>query len=277
MPLPQKKLIPGLLLMLAIAAFAVPPLWWSAGDPPVINTAAAADNEGIANIGQAKHMANAALETVRDVLPDVAIQIEADLTTGTNPILDFTIPAPKTAAWKDKQKSLLLIGQLKAISAPFYTRLNAAAPAWLTAQRTANGSHYANSIFPWTTTTSDDDNKAIANIGQLKSVFSLHFTQDSDSDGLSDLQEMADLYIIAGALNLSLTSNDTDDDGVSNLDEVADGTNPLIADTDGDGVEDDQDAYPLDPERTSFTPGGSGDTTAPQIVLLEPTGATPIP
>ncbi len=277
MRLAQKKLIPGILLMLAIAAFAVPPLWWSAGDPPVIDPAAAADNQGVVNIGQAKHMAQSALDTMRDVLPLVAAQIETDLTAGPNPILDFTIPDPKTPQWIEEQQALLLIGQLKAISDPFYSRLNDAAPAWLTAQRTANGAIYAGSIFPWTSATTDDDNKAIANIGQLKSVFSLHFTQDSDSDGLTDLQEVADLYIIAGALNLSLTSNDIDGDGVSNLDEVASGTNPLTADSDGDGDADNLDAYPLDPERTSFTPGGAGDTTAPLITLLEPTDAVPSP
>ncbi len=270
MPLPQKKLIPGILLMLALAAFAVPPLWWSAGDTPVINPAAAVDNQGVANIGQAKHMAKSALETVRDVLPAVAAQIETDLTAGPNPILDFTIPNPKTPQWIEEQQAPLLIGQLKAISDPFYTRLNVAAPAWLTAQRTANGSNYTNSIFPWTTTTSDDNNKAIANIGQLKSAFSLHFTQDTDSDGLADLAEMADLHLIVCALQLDSSSNDTDDDGVSNLAEVANGTNPLIDDSDGDGVDDDADAYPLDPERTSFTPGAAGDTTAPLITLLEP-------
>ena len=213
MPIPQKKLIPSIFLLLAIAAIAVPPLWWSAGNPPVINPTAAVDNQGVANIGQAKHMAKSALETVRDVLPAVAAQIETDLTAGPNPILDFTIPNPKTPEWIKEQQCLLLIGQLKAISDPFYTRLNAAAPTWLTAQRTANGTQHPNSIFPWTATTTDDANKAIANIGQLKSVFSLHFTQDSDSDGLTDLQEVADLYIIAGALNLSLTSNDIDGDG----------------------------------------------------------------
>jgi hypothetical protein len=282
-PLPQKKLIPGLLLALAIAASAVPPLWWSAGNPPVINPAAAEENQGVANVGQAKHMAKSALEAVRDVLPALADQIETDLTAGTNPILDFTIPNPKTPEWIKEQQSLLLIGQLKAISDPFYTRLHAVAPTWLAAQRTANGSNYAGSIFPWTNTTTDDDNKAIANIGQLKSVFSLHFTVDSDSDGLTDLGEVADSNvdgiadIIALALGISLSSNDTDGDGVSNAVEVAAGTNPLVTDTDGDGVADNLDAYPLDPERSSHTPGGAGDTAAPLITLLEPTGAVPIP
>lgn len=235
MPLPQKKLIPGLFLALAIAAFAVPPLWWSAGNPPVINPAAAEENQGVANVGQAKHMAKSALETVRDVLPAVAAQIEADLTTGTNPILDFTIPNPKTPEWIKKQQSLLLIGQLKAIADPFYTRLNAVAPTWLAAQRTANGSNYAGSIFPWTSVTTDDENKALANIGQLKTVFSLHFTHDSDSDGMPDLWE------IHRGLNANLASDaysDTDVDGYNNLQEFILGTNPFTADTLADGDND---------------------------------------
>lgn len=269
--------------MLAIAAFAVPPLWWSAGDPPVIDPAAAVENKGVANVGQAMHMAKSALEAVRDVLPAVADQIETDLTTGTNPILNFTVPNPKTPQWIEQQKAPLLIGQIKAVSDPFYTRLHAAAPTWLAAQRTANGTNYAGSIFPWTYVTTDDDNKAIANIGQLKSVFSLHFTDDSDSDGLTDLGEVADSNgygiqdILATTLGLSLSSNDTDGDGVSNSVEMANGTSPLTADSDGDGVADNLDAYPLDPERTIFTPGGAGDTTAPLITLLEPADAVPIP
>ena len=49
------------------------------------------------------------------------------------------------------------------------------APAWLEAERITNGTNHADSIFPWTPETSDDKNKAIATIGQLKAVFSLRF------------------------------------------------------------------------------------------------------
>jgi len=39
---------------------------------------------------------------------------------------------------------------------------------------------------------------------------------------------------------------DDDNDGVSDVDEIANGTNPLLADSDGDQVNDDKDEFPLD-------------------------------
>jgi hypothetical protein len=36
-------------------------------------------------------------------------------------------------------------------------------------------------IFPWTDDHSDDNHHGMANIGQLKAVFSLHFTRDMES------------------------------------------------------------------------------------------------
>jgi len=232
-PLPQKKLIPGFFIALTIAALAAPPLWWSAGDPPVIDPAAAVNNKGPANIGQAKHMAKSALDALRPTHPTVANQIEADLTQGANPILDFTVPNPKTPEWQEKQKAPLLIGQLKAIADPFYTRLHAAAPTWLEAERTLNGTNHPNSIFPWTTETTDDQNKGIANIGQVKAVFSLRFDTlppvnplDSDGDGLPDAWEIANF----GSINAYGATADIEPDGATNLTEHALGLNPTKKD-----------------------------------------------
>lgn len=240
MPLPQKKLIPGILLMLVIAALAAPPLWWSAGDPPVIDANATENNSGPANIGQAMHMAKSALDALEDVLPSVATQIEQDLTLpqpnpagGTFPaILDFTVPDPKDDDWILEQKSPLLIGQLKAIADPFYNRLQAVAPVWLEAERTSNNTNHLNSIFPWTAEVTDDENKAVANIGQLKAVFCLRFetlvttgSTDSDGDGIPDDWES----------NYGLNPNDPADaagdligDGVSNLVKYKIGRNPTV-------------------------------------------------
>jgi len=167
------------------------PAWWSVGDPqsqddkPVL-TDAEPNNHGPANIGQAKHMVKSALDALRPVLPQVALQIEADLAG----IVDLTVPSTKTPEWLDKQKAPLLIGQLKAIAHPFYVHLDAAAQSWLAAQRLANGTE-SGGIFPWTDDPSDDNHHAMANIGQLKAVFSLHFTRDTDGDGMPDLWEIA--------------------------------------------------------------------------------------
>ena len=66
---------------------------------------------------------------------------------------------------------------------------------------------------------------------------------------------------------------DSDGDGISNVDELREGTNPFLADTDRDGVNDNLDAFPLDPTRSSNAPGGSPDTTPPTITLVRPAEA----
>ncbi|HEY2363367.1 MAG TPA: LamG-like jellyroll fold domain-containing protein, partial [Candidatus Angelobacter sp.] len=63
---------------------------------------------------------------------------------------------------------------------------------------------------------------------------------------------------------------DSDADGVPNLLEVANGTDPFNADTDGDGVLDHEDCYPLDPTRwdcapNSVSPGGSKPASCGQF------------
>ena len=235
MPLPQKKLIPTIFLLLVIAAIAAPPLWWSSGNPPIIVANAPQNNRGPANIGQAKHIAKSAIAALRPILPAVATQIEADLA----PIVDFTVPNPKTPEWIAKQKAPLLLGQLKAMADPFYRRLNTAAPTWLTAERTANGTNFPNSIFPWTSETTDDKNKSIANIGQLKAVFSLRFEIYSDTELDSDGDSLPDSWEIAYGLNPldpgNVNSNngsigDPDQDGIANGTEATRGLNPIYKD-----------------------------------------------
>ena len=76
--------------------------------------------------------------------------------------------------------------------------------------------------------------------------------------------------------NYQLVSRlDTDGDGLSNLQEVAIGTDPYNPDTDGDGVLDDADYFPLDPNR--WDPINPNDITPPVIQLLEPVAAVQIP
>jgi hypothetical protein len=234
MPLPKRNLIPGILILLAMISLAAPPLWWSEGNPPVV-TGVAENNKGPANIGQAKNMVAAALQALDTQAPTIATQVRADLAISHPDLL--TVPSPKTPEWIEKQKAPLLLGQLKAIADPFYTRLHAAAPAWLEAERILNGTNHPNSIFPWTAETTDDANKAIANIGQLKAVFSLRFEGlDSDGDGLPDAWELQHFT------NLDQTSSgDPDNDGLTNAQELAIGTDPTTigVDANGNGLPDD--------------------------------------
>lgn len=51
--------------------------------------------------------------------------------------------------------------------------------------------------------------------------------------------------------NFTPDINDTDDDGLTNYQEIVEyGTNPILQDTDSDGVKDSKDAFPLDPAET---------------------------
>ncbi len=244
MSLPQKRLIPGILLMLMLSALATP-LWWTddVNDTRVIPIGAVENHKGPANIGQAKHMADMALKALASKDPNLSATIRQKLTTpqpnptdSTGPLLpaiiNFELPSTLPADWSQSQRAPLLIGQLKAIVAPFYTQLHAAAPEWLAAERTANGTNHPESIFPWTTETTDDDNKAIATTGQLKAVFSLRFDaltkQDSDNDGMDDVWELE--YDLNPA-DASDSVIDSDGDGVSNIDEYTQGSNPRVSNT----------------------------------------------
>lgn len=95
-----------------------------------------------------------------------------------------------------------------------------------------------------------------------------------DSDGwLGDLNNDGVIDFIGLQLGYRMSDNDSDDDGVSNLNERANGTDPHRADTDGDGVSDNADPFPLDPLKSSL-PSVPGDTTAPVITLTAPSNAT---
>ncbi|HEY9156260.1 MAG TPA: hypothetical protein VIM69_14100 [Opitutaceae bacterium] len=203
---------------------AAPPAWWSNGNPPVINPQAEVNNHGAANIGQAKWMAKSALEALRAKRPDVATLVEADLIGAGKPIASWATPA--TAEQQEQQRRPLLLGQLKAIAAPFYDRLQAADPTWLAAQAAENAMPNTGSHYPWTATTSDDANKAMATIGQLKAVFSLRFEN------------------LAAGVD---PNGDEDGDGLTNAQEQSLGTSPEDADTDGDGIPDGADPAPLTP------------------------------
>jgi N-acetylmuramoyl-L-alanine amidase len=257
---------PHLLIPLAGLALAVTlsgdpqnrPAWWTDEGTRVIPPGAIENNKGPANIGQAKHMVAQALKALDITAPTLATQIRADL-AGTAPnftdrILDLAAPANPSE--KEKQKAPLLLGQLKAIAAPFYSRLAASSPAnatWLAAERTTNGTNYPNSIFPWTATTDDDSNRSIATIGQLKAVFSLRFESlpppnlpplnpdaDTDGDGLTDGEEYLGGYVAGNRDSnnngISDGYDDDDGDGYPNHIELKAGTDPRNPNSKPDGV-----------------------------------------
>jgi hypothetical protein len=183
---------PAAFTLLVPAASGEPPAWWSEGEPPVIDVTATSNNHGPANIGQAKWVAKSALDALSAVNFALADDIESDLVGAGRPIPDWEPPVDQ--AGHDKNHAPLMIGQLKAISAPFYEHLHAAAPVWLESQLVENQTKDAvdsANFYPWTSATEDDQNYVIATIGQLKAVSSLRFADDNDTipNQLSDLWE----------------------------------------------------------------------------------------
>jgi len=249
------RLLPLVLPSVALAAN--PPQWWTTVSPSLVSRG---DNQplGVANLGQAKYMAKCALDTLRFIDPVRADAIAADLVGVGKPIPAWTLDAPGTPQ-AIALSSPLLVGQLKAIAAPFYSRLDTSEHAWLAAERATNGTQDAaapSNIFPWTSATADDANKAVATVGQLKAVFSLRFETlaaaqvDSDGDGMLDWKERR--YF--GALD-HVAAEDFDGDGLTNAQELALGTNLRDIDTDGDGVPDGFDGNPTEVNVANFYAG----------------------
>ena len=86
---------------------------------------------------------------------------------------------------------------------------------------------------------------------------------DDDNDGMPDTYEQAN-----GCLD-QLTDDagvDTDNDGLTNFEEFVLGTDPCDPDTDGDGFDDGDDAFPLDINENFDTDSdGTGDNSDPDV------------
>jgi len=238
--------VSGIVLTLAGGLHAAPPAWWSQGNPPVIDPTAEVNNHGMANIGQAKWMAKSALEAIRNLDSATAAAIEAELVGAGKPIMSWNPPG--TQEQRDAQRAPLLIGQLKAIAAPLYSKLHDLDGAWLDDQLTRNQTKDVSdstNFYPWSSATTDDDNKAAVAIGQLKAVFSLRFETfviDADNDQLPDswervLVEQSDDPSSKTLADI-IPGDDFDGDGVSNWQEYQRGLSPYQKDSDGDGFED---------------------------------------
>jgi hypothetical protein len=101
------------------------------------------------------------------------------------------------------------VGQLKAVAKPFHDRLIEQGFA---------------TNYPWTSTTADDVDYAVANIGQVKALFAFDVTLDSDEDGLPDAWETSSLGGLAWT-----GDDDPDADGHLNIYEYVHGSAPASA------------------------------------------------
>lgn len=252
--------------VLATNVFAADPQWWTTRG---VKTLAASSNLSPATIGQVKHMVATGLAELETCLsaPELSA-LKADVAS----IVDLAVPPSPSNAFYQQQRAVLVVGQLKALGEPFYRHLYNVNPMWVEAQlreNQTNSSISPTNFFPWTTTTADDVNKAAATVGQLKAVFALRFSDDADGNQLADFWE----YRYFGGTGNS-SSEDPDGDGLTNQQESDRGTNPFLADSDGDQVNDGSDLYPLDPSR--WASSGNNDVTAPQVILTSPENAQPL-
>lgn len=200
---------------------AVAPGWW--GTQQVLLPSATADDYTVANLGQLKNVAKKA-----------ATEFNSALTGGAGDDINDLIAAweaPAAAGVMRDDYAALTLGQLKHVARLFYDRLAEAGV-------TEAGS------YPWSG--KDADEYALANLGQLKAVFSFETaTGDTNQNGLPDVWEMR--YF--GNLNQN-PGDDFDLDGMSNLAEYLAGTDPASADTDDDGVGDGEEvAHGTDPNQ----------------------------
>lgn len=167
------------------------PHWWTSGG--VINTNATATNDFAAvNQGQVKWIALKAYE-----------ELAARLRGGAGSAASNMI-----AAFSATNNYVgVNLGQLKYLAQPFYDRLILAG--------------YTNA-YPWTATATDDVSHALANIGQVKNLFSFDL-KDSDEDGMPDWWEIANGLVPTNAAD---GEADSDGDGISNALEYRRWTNP---------------------------------------------------
>jgi len=188
-------------LLLAATARADAPAWWTDRNVIVTNAAGANDFAPV-NAGQVKWIAVKAYDELEQHLPGGAGPDLATVISGFSSTNNY---CPVN------------VGQLKNLAKPFYDRLIA--------------EDHTDS-YPWTATTSDDSDYAIANIGQVKQLFGFDLTKDTDQDGLPDW------YEATISTNDVLPDGDADRDLLLNLEEYQAGTDPLNFDTDGDLLSD---------------------------------------
>lgn len=176
------------------------PSWWIGRGVISTNVALTNDFAGV-NAGQLKWVATNAYNEIRNALPNGA---------GSN------LTATISAFTPSNNYVGINLGQLKNLAGPFYDRLI---------------QESYTSDYPWTTNTiADDVDYSLANVGQVKNVFSFDLRKDDDVDGMADWWEARYGVIDPVA--------DPDGDGLSNLAEYQNLLDPTNSDTDGDGLPD---------------------------------------
>jgi hypothetical protein len=187
---------------------ATAPAWWVTCG--TINTNLPPNDFAAVNQGQLKWMAvNAAMELESQLPGGAGSNVWALISqfTGTNNFRPVNL------------------GQLKYVAQPFYARLIPIG--------------YATN-YPWSGTTNAPNDYALANIGQMKNVFSFDVATwlpplggDADGDGMANGWEV---QYGMNPFNSANATGDLDNDGVNNLTEYLQGRDPTkgaVADANG--------------------------------------------
>ena len=182
--------------LLPLLALAAAPSWWS--QRGVLVPSATANDYAPVNQGQLENIASAAVAEMDAALPGGAGDALHNLVnTWASPTAQTNDFAPVN------------LGQLKNIAKPFYDRLIAAGVL---------------STYPWNESSNPPDDFAIANVGQVKKLFSFDWSGivlDSDGNGLPDAWEQQHF----GHLGVD-PNDDPDGDGATNLREYQRDTDP---------------------------------------------------
>ncbi len=180
------------------------PAWWRASGTGIIERGRVPDNYAPITIGQLKHVAKMA----RNYLDD-ALGTEGGAGSSIDALVDAFVSNG------DADYGPANLGQLKAIANPFYNRLNT-----LGHDRQTKGNlirrgypvDWAHNT-PWDPNTPVEENYAVANIGQLKMIFSFDFENtgaldpegDEDGDSVPNGLDV-DLHDnTVGELNIKIT------------------------------------------------------------------------
>lgn len=202
-----KNRVIGGLVVLAGTLFAEVPQWWI--DRGVIDTNAVPSDYASVNQGQVKQVAyQAYLEFDQNLTNDCSIISNLVYAfSGTNNYVPVNL------------------GQLKAVAKPFYDLL------WINGYTNAWPVGMTVGSYPWSASTNSARDYAIANIGQLKYLFSFDFDEsgtefDEDGDGLPDAWEIQHGLNPHSNQGVNGAFGDPDGDNFNNLHEYLSNTDP---------------------------------------------------
>lgn len=187
------------------------PAWWSDADYQLIDTARAENDNALVVQGQAKQ----AFAAAKSYFDNEFVQF-GGAGKEINALFQSNWFATSTYDY-----NVLLNGQLKSLSQPFYLRLDGLG---IPLSLVGFGVNYTDT-FPWTDNDpTDDADYSPALIGQVKYVYSFDLNLSQDGDTIPDWWE----YVFGIDPSVDKDNSSTDSDGDSRLDvlEYAEKTDP---------------------------------------------------